>query len=475
MEKEKEWPIYKKALLILGNPESNVGLCTLWTKKEFVAEKISPDNYIVAGQCYSKNVGISLIIRNILANKKINKLVLCGADLDHLGDAILDLKEKGLDENYRIKGHNAFIENEIPMAAIERFRQNVDIIDKRDIRDYNKLNEFLSTLSKEEPWGEPEIYPRTSPQVPDVYPSEATGFIIREKKVGDVWLKILDTITRFGHIKPSKYDEDQQEICGLISIITDEDPNKIDWMPYFQFSREHLEKYLPQLMTANIVEGVSYTYGQRLRNFKGINQIDAIVEDLRKAFFSRRAVAMTWDVEKDYNSSNSPCLDLIQALGQEKLHMTAYIRSNDMFKAWPENALALLMIHEEISKKVNVPRGDLIIISNSAHIYQQDWAKAEELLKKHPVKLNRAPDPRGNILIELENSKIKVTHLYPDGRPINEFYAESAKEAYTRIAETQMISQISHALDIGRELEKAEIALKNNLNYVQDKPLEIKK
>jgi thymidylate synthase len=475
MEKESEWPAYKKALLIIGNPESNVGLCTLWTKKELIAEKISRENYLVMGQCYSKNVGISLMIRNILANKRINTLVLCGVDLNNIGGAIIDLKEKGIDKEHKVIGHEVHIESEIPTEAIEKFRKNVEVIDKRDIKDYKKLDEFLKIIPKKEPWGEPEIYPRTAPKAPNAYPSETTGFIVREKKVGDAWLKILDMITRFGHIKPSSYAEDQQEICSLMSIVSDEDPTNIDWKPYFQFSKKELEIYLPQLMTSNLIGDVSYTYGSRLRNFKGINQIDTIVNELRKAFFSRRAIAFTWDVEKDHDSTHSPCLDLIQSLGQEKLHMTAYIRSNDMFKAWPMNALALLMIHDEIAKKVNASRGDLIIISNSAHIYQQDWIKAEELLEKYPVKLERVPDPRGNIIIELENGKIKVSHLYPDGRLIGEFYAESAKEAYTRIAETQMISQISHALDIGRELEKAEIALKNNLNYVQDKPLELKK
>lgn len=475
MEKEQTWPVYKKSLLKLGNPESNVGLCTLWTKRDVVAEKISPENYIVAGQCYNKEAGISLIIRNTLANKKISKIVLYGADLNNSGNAIIDLKEKGLDENYKINGHDAFLEKEIPMDAIERFRQNVEIIDMRK-GDYGSLDNLLRSIPKKDSWGEPEIYPRTVPQNPSTYPSETTGFIVREKKIGDAWLKILDTITRFGHIKPSQYDEDQQEIVGLMSIITNEDSKNIDWREYFTFSKEHFENYLPQLKTSIIPEGVSYTYGSRLRDFKGINQIEAMVSELKKASFSRRAVAVTWDIEKDYNNANSPCLDLIQMLCQENANMTAFIRSNDMFKAWPENALALRNVQYELAEKINKPVGDLIIISNSAHIYQGDWERAEKLLEKYPVKLNKKNfDPRGDILIELEDKKIKVSHQYPQGgSQIGEFYANTAKEAYTKIAETQMISQTSHALDIGRELEKAEIALKNNLNYIQDQPLKLK-
>ena len=66
-----EWPLYKKELIALGNKESSTALCTLWTEKERVLDKISPENYHVAGQCYSPNEGMNIIIRNILANKKI--------------------------------------------------------------------------------------------------------------------------------------------------------------------------------------------------------------------------------------------------------------------------------------------------------------------------------------------------------------------------------------------------------------------
>ncbi|MBR9691183.1 DUF4346 domain-containing protein [Candidatus Woesearchaeota archaeon] len=475
-----EWPIYKTELLTLGNPESSTGLCTLWTEKEKVLKHISPENYLIAGNCYSKSEGISLIIRHALANKRLSQIVLCGADLNNTGEALLTLVEskKGIDSNRKIYGFDdSEIESEIPLEAIDRFRENVDIIDWRDRqnrKDYSSLDDFLSSLPQKEPWGPPEIFDRPAPKPSKTYPSEETGFIVREKKVGDAWLKILATILRFGHLKKSQYSDDQKEITCLTSVISDEDPDDIDWKPYFTFTREHFEDYLPQLMSSAVVGDVSYTYGSRLRNFKGINQIDSMVDQLKQAIHSRRAVGVTWDVEQDHNNSHSPCLDLIQALAQDKLHMTAYIRSNDMFRAWPENALALRKVHYEIADKVDVEPGHLIIISNSAHLYAPTWKFAEKILENYPVKLKREPDPRGNIVIELEKSQIKITHLTPEGSRIGEFHAETAKQAYKQIVETQMISQVSHALDIGVELGKAEIALNQGINYIQDKPLMIK-
>ncbi len=475
-----EFPIYKKELLAIGNPDSSIGLCTLWTEKERVLQKVSTQNFNICGQCYNSLEGVNLIIRHMLANKKLNTLVLCGADLSNSGDVLLALKQKGIDRERRVIGFpNTIIDNEIPLDAIERFRNNIEIIDKKEIKDYIELDKFLSTLENKNAWGESEIYETHKLISPEQFSSEKTGFVIRGKRVGDVWLRILDTVLRFGYKKKSQYSDEQLEIIGLISIISDEDPENIDFKPFFKFSKENFKEYLPQLMSSEIFGDVNYTYGSKLRNFKGINQIESIINQLKEVLYTRRAVAVTLDVENDLNNPHSPCLDLIQVLVQDKLYLTAYFRSNDMFSAWPQNALALRTVQYEIAKKVGVDVGDLIIISNSAHIYSSNWKEAKEILKKYPPtqswdmnsKGEREPDPRGNILIELENSKIKVTHLNTKGDRIEEFYTDNATEAYKKITEKQMISQISHALDIGMELGKAQSALILGKKYVQDNAL----
>jgi len=496
---DKKWPIYKKELLGFGNPESSTGLCTLWTPKEKVLKHVGSENYLVAGQCYSKQEGINLILRHCLSNKKIHRIVLCGIDMSHTGDILLALKEKGVDEYNKVIGFETEIDKEIPLEAINRFRQNVDIIDKRDIKDYKELDYFLRGLENKEPWGEPEIYEKSLPKTPEFLPSERTGFVVRGKKVGDVWLKILDTVLKFGYIKRSHHGDDQQELISLVSVISDEDPGNIDWRDYFQFTKEHFKEYLPKLMKAEKIDGVSYVYGSRLRDFKGIDQIESIIKELKKALHSRRAVGVTWDVDVDHDSPESPCLDLIQALVQDKLYLTAYFRSNDMFGAWPENALALRAIQYEIAGRIGVKVGDLIIVSNSAHIYSSDWEKARKIVAEN-LKTEKVSDSRGNVLVELVSNnkinnsngiserqvggdggdkgssrnylrKIKISHLSPDGKLISEFFASNSLEAQRIIEKNKLISQTSHALDIGGELAKAELALKKGLTYVQDKEL----
>src|SRR3989338_10957945 len=134
--------------------------------------------------------------------------------------------------------------------------------------------------------------------------------------MGDIWLKILDTIMRFGNVKKSQHSSDQREVVNLISVITGENVDAIDWKPYFLFTKEELQNYLPQVLTKNPIPNVEYTYGQRLRDHDGIDQIRSIIEDLKKTPYSRRAVVVTWKVAKDHNNPHAPCLDLIQCLVQ---------------------------------------------------------------------------------------------------------------------------------------------------------------
>lgn len=128
----QDWPIYFKNNLYVGDVESSVGVTTLWTKKELIGEHLDKAKYGLVGQLYSKK-GINYILRNILANPHMRHIVLCGSDLSGSGQALINLVEKGIDEEHSVIGvADAHIEKEIPREAIEAFRKNVEIIDMRE-------------------------------------------------------------------------------------------------------------------------------------------------------------------------------------------------------------------------------------------------------------------------------------------------------------------------------------------------------
>ncbi|MEK6922829.1 MAG: DUF4346 domain-containing protein, partial [Nanoarchaeota archaeon] len=82
---------------------------------------------------------------------------------------------------------------------------------------------------------------------------------------------------------------------------------------------------------------------------------------------------------------------------------------------------------------------------------------------------------KGNFRIELSDSKIKVTHTDSVGNPLAIYEDDTAMKLMRKLAHKKIISEIDHALDLGAELQKAEIALNyKEFRYIQDKPLERK-
>jgi len=102
--------------------------------------------------------------------------------------------------------------------------------------------------------------------------------------------------------------------------------------------------------------------------------------------------------------------------------------------------------------------------------------------KYHKIK-DWVMDPKGYFLIHVDrkNNLLKVGYCKftkLGNNPINDMVAEivgkTAIEIVNTLIKENYISSLQHAGDMGIELCKAELALKNNLNYVQDKDLNLR-
>ena len=103
--------------------------------------------------------------------------------------------------------------------------------------------------------------------------------------------------------------------------------------------------------------------------------------------------------------------------------------------------------------------------------------------KYHKIK-DWVMDPKGYFLITVDKKNnllrvgyCKFTKL--GNNPVNDMVAEivgkTAIETVNTLIKENYISSLQHAGDMGIELCKAELALKYNLDYVQDKDLKLKK
>ena len=121
-------------------------------------------------------------------------------------------------------------------------------------------------------------------------------------------------------------------------------------------------------------------------------------------------------------------------------------------------------------------------------VIQGRWYKINKKVKKkikakyHKIN-DWVMDPKGYFLIAIDRKKkvLKVGYCIfkkLGNEPINDMVSivsgKTAIEIVNTLIRNKYISSLQHAADMGIELNKAEIALKYNLVYVQDKDLKIK-
>jgi thymidylate synthase len=489
--KGQNWPQEFHEKLHTENLQSNVGIATLWTFQEVVYKDLDPNKYAIIGNYYDRQNALEPLIRNCLANPNIRYIIIVGNDKAKSKEVLVNFFEKGF-VNSLVIGTETKIPKEIPIEDLETLRKNVKIIDASqaiknldDPAEYARvIEEIIRTLEIKEPYAEPRLYPKPALET-DSFPAESAGFIIRGKTVGETWLKVLKNIYDYGKITKMKTGDSTsvRECIDLITVIEDEDPDKPKMEPYFRFDEHYLKEYYNEICSPNIPQGMIYTYGSRFRaweskNGEKIDQIADMIEYLKKDTYRKSALAQTWIVEDELTrrylnkDKNSPCVILVQPNIQDGvLHLTVYVRSNDMFRAWPLNVFGFRKLQKIIAEGLSVDMGSLITISCSAHIYQDNWNETKELLKKYEKPANCFFDQRGYYIIQIDEGKIKVKHYSPNSHLLKIYFGTSAREINDSINSSQHSIDSYHSSYLGEELMKAEIALKLGIEYSQDRPL----
>jgi thymidylate synthase len=479
-----------KDQLILGNGASAVAVVTLWSRKEKVAESVPRDRFAVMGQLYSPTRGLDPLVRNLIANPSIRHLIVTGRDFSGSGRALADFFERGFERGRTALGQEcwrarsdveAYVDIEVAEDAIEAVRANVTL-HRVEIESLGtKLEELAGANAR--PYGERRLFPKVE-HAPTVLPSADSVLVVRAPKVAQAWVEVLDRVMRFGREGATHYGARQKEVLDVVTVVDGEEPGALYLPDYLPFSRRQLDEYLPRVLTAKDYPDTSYTYGQRLRAHFGLDQVEAMVAKLAGDPDRRSAAAVLWDPRRDNAGGDAPCVNHLWArVRGGRLHLTAVIRSNDMFSAWPLNAFALRMLQEEMRGEIagraglTLALGDLVTVSESAHIYSDCWESAQRVVDEHfereVTRRFRDVDPRGSFAIRVASGRIECEHVSPSGEHIETYAGATAAHIANQLAHDGVVSATSHALYVGRELEKAEIALAHpdRFVYVQDRQL----
>jgi tetrahydromethanopterin S-methyltransferase subunit A len=155
------WPSYLGDY-ILGSEDSRVAILIIGRG----TVDIPADLFRIKGTVKTENLGLEKVVLNIVSNPAIRYLVVCGKEeFGHFpADAIISLLQNGMDADRRIIGSKGAIPYlcSIPDEVIERFRQQVHVIDlvhPREVEemvamdpiyefDKERRNELLRTLKQ---------------------------------------------------------------------------------------------------------------------------------------------------------------------------------------------------------------------------------------------------------------------------------------------------------------------------------------
>ena len=490
-----KWPLEVPSQLIVGDPTHPVGIITLWTLRDKVAESLPRGSYGAIGQLYGGG-GIDVLIRNLLANPHICVLLVHGNDAKSgSGQALKDFFCRGVErgktsagvETWLVKSSvEASIDLDVPLDLINRIRAET-VIEWCRTREnlLARLSYFSTSRFDFLAQNAPVYIPKQRPKDAGIWPTRPTTHTITASTVARAWVQILDQVMRFGQLSQTHYDSAQKELLGLKTVVAAEDPNKFHLPDFMGLSAERVASYLPEVLDARPPEGTKYTYGWLMRGH-WFDQVEGVIAKLVAEPDARSAVISLWD-PMVAREGNSPCFNhLWFRLVDEnsRLLLITTIRSNDMMKAWPMNAFALRklqqLVAQAISERIDYQVGlsDLVTISDSAHIYSGDWSAAMSIVETHydrQVKDRSDYDPRGQYRLQLWDGQLTLIHQMPElnGAGLRDFVGKTAADIQKQIVRFGLVSTTSHALYLGRELEKAERARlePDRYEYVQDKPL----
>jgi thymidylate synthase len=134
-------------------------------------------------------------------------------------------------------------------------------------------------------------------------------------------------------------------------------------------------KYYEKLDENGVIFGA---YGPRLVSFDGVNQIEYVIQALRRNPASRRTVIQLFDHQDVIERHEDvPCTCTLQYLLRDgRLPAITYMRSNDAFLGLPHDLFCFTMLQELISCSVGAELGSYHHVVGSLHMYD---ANAEDL------------------------------------------------------------------------------------------------
>jgi thymidylate synthase len=487
--------LYYQDRLKIVNPEGDVAITTLWSKVESAYQvleqagiDLSPESSRIGPIANLYGNGLPQMLRNLLWNPQLQHIVILGKNLSGSREWLLNFFEHGLEEveflgakAFRIRNTTRTIDGCVQPEAFLKKPEFAVLGDVGDAATRSGLKSFFDALRPMDAGDLVRVEPPPIPE-PTVtrFPTEPRSHTIVRDTPMEAWSELIFRLFRFGHrniVAKKSGPEGRVELQNIKIIVENPREESDEILQQYGFSLEKFQGYQRRILDPEKPADLGYTYGNRLRGYfhhdgHVVDSLEIVGQRLKEKPESRHAYIALWDNTRDLpEGTDTPCF--VSAFFRRfdgKLTLTATFRSHNAMEAWPENVYGLIAIQRFVAEKAGMEPGPLTVFSHSVSIDVSSLEKSrkiatskesDEVHDPSTGKLGPRMDPNGAFTTTFDRAtwEIVVEHSY-NGMKLGEYRGKSAEEIERQLARDVALSEIAHALYLGREVARKEFEMK---------------
>lgn len=199
---------------------------------------------------------------------------------------------------------------------------------------------------------------------------------VKEESLGEAWRSYLREVLNTGVRVPDDREAIMESCSALVEMDIVSDDDKL----LKQYGDPHVAAvYRQKMFSREIIPELNSTYGDRLFDQDGVDQVEWITNRLKSKWWTKGANISL--LKPNDPGPRIPCLTNIQAVIRDnRVNLTAIFRSQNVYNSYG-NFLGLHDIQSLISSKLGLEVGCLSAFVVCPHIYESDLSRARMIVE----------------------------------------------------------------------------------------------